>query len=235
MTLKGDLLAKVSEYARSQWEPIPQGRVVPTEDSLTHGNTGVHIDATVLYADIDGSTGMVDAMTDMMAAEYYKAYLECSAKLIKDNGGTITAYDGDRVMAIFMGDEQVENAVTAALQINWAVQEIINPTFTAVYQGQHRELRHNIGIDKSKILAAKVGVRVDNDIVWVGPAANYAAKLTSFENMDSKYQIRISEQAIQVLGLMQFTRTVDGTSVWEGPYSNLSRGQHYSTNCRIPL
>jgi class 3 adenylate cyclase len=235
MTVKDDLFAKVGEYARSQWAPIPQGRVVPTEGALTHGNTGIHIDATVLYADIDGSTGMVDAMSDMMAAEYYKAYLECSARLIKDNGGTITAYDGDRVMAIFMGDEQVVNAVTAALQINKAVQEIINPIFATVYEAHHRELQHNIGIDTSKILAAKIGVRLDNDIVWVGPAANYAAKLTSFENMDSKYQIRISEQAMQLLGLMHFTRTADGLSVWEGPYSNLSRGKHYSTNCWIPL
>ena len=72
MTLRGDLLAKVSEYARSQWAPIPQGRVVPTEESLTHGNTGIHIDATVLYADIDGSTGMVDTMTNMMAADITK-------------------------------------------------------------------------------------------------------------------------------------------------------------------
>ena len=174
---------------------------------------------------------MVDAFPDTRAAEYYKAYLECAARILKSNYGVITAYDGDRAMAIFMGDSQVENAVCAALQLNWAVGEIINPTFEAQYPQTHIELRHTIGIDKSKILASKIGVRVDNDVVWVGPAANYAAKLNSFGGLDAAYSIRITEQAMQSLGLMTFSRTANGQTIWEGPYSNLERGRHYRTNC----
>ncbi len=29
----------------------------------------------------------------------YKAYLHCAAKIISNEGGEITAYDGDRIMA----------------------------------------------------------------------------------------------------------------------------------------
>lgn len=234
MALKDELKTKVAGYARTAWNDIPDGRVVPSFDSLTQGNTGIHINGTVLYADIDGSTDMVDALPDTMAAEYYKAYLECAAKILKENDGTITAYDGDRAMAIFMGKDQVWNAVKAALQLNWAVREIINLTFAAVYSG-HLELRHTIGIDKSQILAAKVGVRVDNDIVWVGPAANYAAKLNSFDGLDPSYPIRITEQAMEELGQMTFTRTVNGQSIWDGPYTNLQRGKHYRTDCTMEI
>ncbi|WP_157700483.1 hypothetical protein [Rhizobium etli] len=38
-----------------------------------------------------------------------------------------------------------------------------------------------VGIDTSSIRAARTGVRGDNDIVWVGRAANYAAKLTEIK------------------------------------------------------
>jgi class 3 adenylate cyclase len=38
-------------------------------------------------------------------------------------------------------------------------------------------LKHVVGIDRSDLHAARIGVREDNDIVWVGRAANYAAKL----------------------------------------------------------
>lgn len=237
MALKDELTAKVAGYARLRWAEIPLGRAVPdpTSPSLTQGNTGVRIDATVLYADIDGSTSMVDVLSDTRAAEYYKAYLECAAKILKSNDGVITAYDGDRAMAIFMGDSQVQNAVRAALQLNWAVQAIINPVFAAQYPNSHIELRHTIGIDKSQILAAKIGVRIDNDVVWVGPAANYAAKLNGFDGLDADYPIRITEQAMQVLGLMEFTRISNGQSIWAGPFFNLRRGGHYRTDCTMSI
>jgi class 3 adenylate cyclase len=35
-----------------------------------------------------------------------------------------------------------------------------------------------VGIDTSAVRAARTGVRGGNDLVWVGRAANYAAKLT---------------------------------------------------------
>lgn len=237
MTLKDDLTAKVAEYARTSWGDIANGQVVPGPDSLTFGNSGIRIDATVLYADIDGSTSMVDSLPDTVAAEYYKSYLHCAAKIAKSNDGTITAYDGDRIMAIFVGAAQVEEAVKTALELNWALGNIINPTFLIQYGafGLHRELRHTIGIDKSTILAAKTGVRVDSDIVWVGPAANYAAKLTNLSPIDSTYPIRITEQAMMALGLTTFYRTLNGQTIWDGPYKTLDRGRHYRTDCHMVL
>lgn len=234
MTLKDDLIAKIDEYAASQWDDIPNGYVVPTPQSLTFGNTGIRIDATVLYADINGSTDMVDALRDTLAAEYYKAYLHCAAKIIKNTGGDITAYDGDRVMAIYVGNEQCKNAVDSALQLNWALKFLINPIFARVYGKYHRPISHTIGIDCGKLLAAKTGVRVESDLVWVGPAANYASKLNSFKGLDPLYQIRITEFVMTKNSISALTRALDGKSIWDGPYNDLSkRGKHYRTDCHM--
>lgn len=46
-----------------------------------------------------------------------------------------------------------------------------------------------MGVDTSDILVARVGVRGDNDLVWVGRAANYAAKLCA---MNKGYQTYIT-------------------------------------------
>jgi class 3 adenylate cyclase len=43
-------------------------------------------------------------------------------------------------------------------------------------------MRHVIGIDSSQILACRIGVRNDNDLVWVGRAANHAAKLSNISD-----------------------------------------------------
>src|SRR4051812_36873707 len=60
-------------------------------------NDAVEIDGTVLYADLAESTPLVKGYKDWFAAEVYKNYLYCAARIIRLRGGVITAYDGDRV------------------------------------------------------------------------------------------------------------------------------------------
>lgn len=231
MTFKEDLTAKVREFTSEAWREIPSGYAVPTSDDLTFGNTGRRLNACILYADIDGSTAMVNDLIDTRAAEYYKAYLHCAAKIIKRNNGEITAYDGDRVMAAFLGDSKEDDAVGAALELSYAVDEIINPEFSRFYTAAHRRLRHTVGIDASTVLVSKTGVRVDSDLVWVGPAANYAAKLNSFDGLDSNYPIRVTHEVFAALSRTCLVGS-SGEPMWQGPYTNFEPRRHYRTNFR---
>lgn len=181
MALLDDLHAEVATIFRDQWDTTA-GRVVPVPSSVGLGNRAIEFDeAAVLYADLDGSTAMVNTNDWWFSAEVYKTFLHCAAKIIKARDGVITAYDGDRIMALFIGDNKCTNAVTAALQINDAVLNVINPALKARYSTQF-VVRHVVGLDMSTIRAARTGVRGDNDLVWVGRAANYAAKLTSMQS-----------------------------------------------------
>ena len=126
-----------------------------------------------------GSTQLVDSKAAHLAAEVYKTYMVCAARIIKNNGGAITAYDGDRVMGVFIGKVKNTTAAKTALQINWAVSDVVNPELKTQYGPDAYQMRHVIGVDTSTIFACRIGVRNDNDIVWVGRAANYAAKLTA--------------------------------------------------------
>ena len=177
MALKEELQEAVAKIIREQWTER-DGEVVPEPVDLQLGNDAVNLQGTVLYADMAYSTKLVDAQTRTRAAEVYKTYMVCAARLIKHHGGSITAYDGDRVMGIFIGNSKNSDAAKAALRINWALREIVNPANKKVYADTAYELGHVIGIDTSPILACRIGVRNDNDIVWVGRAANYAAKLS---------------------------------------------------------
>jgi len=123
---------------------------------------------------------MVDSKKWQFAAEIYKTYLHCATKIIKDEGGVITSYDGDRVMGVFIGKSQTTPAARAGLKINYAVQKIINPAMHAQYNTDY-DVVQVVGIDTSEIRVARTGARGDNDLVWVGRAANYAAKLTELK------------------------------------------------------
>lgn len=210
MALAEELSTYVKSAFAGRWETTT-GRVVPEPAAIALGNTAVELEsATVLYADIDGSTTMVDQQSWLVCAEIYKTFLYCAAKIIRFQGGFITAYDGDRVMAVYIGERKNSRAALTALQINWSVHGIINPLFAEQYPQNTYRLRHVVGIDTSKLHAARTGVRGDNDLVWIGRAANYAAKLTT---LDSAFSTWITDQVFS--SLAEDAKTYEGKSMWE--------------------
>ena len=117
MTLKTDIETQIRNILYTLWDER-KGTVVPHDKSVGLGNEAIIIDGTVLYADLTGSTQLVDSQSQWFAAEIYKMYLASAARVIRNEGGEITAYDGDRIMAVFIGDSKNSSAVKAALKIN---------------------------------------------------------------------------------------------------------------------
>jgi class 3 adenylate cyclase len=180
MTLKDELDEYVRKTVAEQWERRV-GQKVPDTDDLPLKNLAVELDATVLYADLAASTKMVKGYKDWFAAEVYKSYLYCAAKIIRARGGIVTAYDGDRVMGVFIGDSKNSAAAKCALQINWATKNIVAAKIAEQYPNTDFDLKQRVGIDTSKLFVARTGIRGSNDLVWVGNAANNAAKLAALD------------------------------------------------------
>jgi class 3 adenylate cyclase len=212
MSLAEDLEKEVGSIFRSAWN-IRDGQQVPEPEDIQLGNYGVNLDATVLYADLAQSTAMVSNYSPEFAAEVYKAYLHCAAKVIKDQGGAITAYDGDRVMAVFIGGSKNTNAAITALKINFAVTKIINPKLVEQYPSAKGsfEVKQAVGIDTGKLLVARTGVRGANDLVWVGRAANYAAKLCDMRQ--GSYASFITSDVYN--NLNESAKISQGQNMWE--------------------
>ena len=181
MSLGDDLRKEVRGIFNTSWS-VRDGRKVPEPEDIALGNDAVRLDATVLYSDMDGSTALVDQYTDWFAADVYKAYLHCTAKVIRSEGGVITSYDGDRIMAVFIGDSKNTVAARCALKINYAVKHIINEAIKNRNFDKPYTVKHVTGIDTSKLFIARTGIRGSNDLVWVGRSANYAAKLTELSS-----------------------------------------------------
>jgi len=217
------MLQRLSTYVRSMFSSTwstRNGQVVPSEADLGLGSDAVVLDAVVLYADLADSTQLVDGWKPWFAAEIYKSFLYSAATIIRDSGGEITAYDGDRVMAVFIGEAKENRAVRAALKINYAVREVIRPEKSATWPLDNYVLKHVVGIDASELFIARTGIRGANDLVWVGRAANHAAKLAS--SPDS-HQIYITESVLARLDVG--LRTVNGAAVW-GQWFSDSLGYH---------
>lgn len=209
MSLGDDLKSEVAKMFKEQWS-TRDGQKVPEQSDLKLSNDAVKLEGTVLYADLAESTHLVDKKVDYFAAEVYKTYLHCAAKIIRSENGAITAYDGDRIMAVFIGGSKNTSATRAGLKINYAVREIINPLLKAQYTKSTYAVRQTVGIDTSNLFIARTGVRGSNDLVWVGRAANYAAKLC---NLPPEYPTRITEAVYDMLHAS--LKVTNGRTMWE--------------------
>jgi class 3 adenylate cyclase len=209
MALKEDLDSEVKKIFREQWKTT-NAIAVPESEDLVLGNEAKVIQGTILYADVSGSTKLVDGHKRHFAAEVYKTYLHCAAKLIREESGTITAYDGDRIMGVFIGNSKNTSAVRCGLKINWVVKNIINPAIKAQYSGSAFQLRQIVGIDTSEMWLGRTGVRGANDLVWVGRAANYAAKLNE---LDADYPTWITDFVYK--NMNECVKVTNGQAMWE--------------------
>lgn len=210
MALSEDLINEVKNIFATSWQER-DGQKVPEAEDVKLGNDAVKLQATVLYADLAESTNLVDKHKASFAAEVYKSYLHCASKIISAEGGVITAFDGDRVMAIFIGKTKNTSAARCALKINHAVVKIINPAIKAEFPKSEYTLKHSVGVDTSTLFVARTGIRGSNDLVWVGRAANYAAKLCALRQ--SNYASYITADVFKVM--LEKVKSSSGRSIWE--------------------
>ena len=209
MSLADDLQTEVKRIFREAWT-ARAGRVVPESEDLKLSHDAVELGGTVLYADLSASTNLVDNKEAYFAAEIYRAYLYCAAKIIRAEGGAITAYDGDRIMAVYIGDSKNTSAARTGLKVNGAVKNIVNPELKKQYPDWSYTVKQTIGIDTSPLFVARTGIRGSNDLVWVGRAANYAAKLTT---LSPNYPTRLTKDVFDKL--CASAKTSRGRSMWE--------------------
>lgn len=157
-------------------------RVVPSVDGIKLAGGAANFNGVVLYADLADSSRLATEFRADVAAKIFRAYLFCMTKLIREHQGTVTSFDGDRVMGIFIGDDKEDRAGKCAFEMTWVVQKVLAPAAYEMEPGlRHAGLaiKHGCGIDSGQILAVRGGAVGNNDVVWVGRSPNLAAKLSS--------------------------------------------------------
>jgi class 3 adenylate cyclase len=178
MALVDDLKNKIAAYFKEKYEIKPT-TIVPSTDysKLTFGNTALTAELTFLFIDIRKSSELHDTYGYEHAARIYQSFHDICLRIINSRDGNVRAFDGDRIMGVFSGESKNDNAVEAAMNIRWAISNILNSQFKPAYA-----ISIGIGIETGLTLITKVGKGRDisnNDIVWVGKACNYASHMCS--------------------------------------------------------
>ena len=199
MKSSAKILEEIKDILKTKWER-KKGDSVPEAEDVRLGNEAVCIEGAVLYADLRGSTALVRNYKDFFAADIYKSFLRATCEVIRNNSGVITSFDGDRVMAVFVGNTKCSNAARTGLQIHFIVTKI-NEKIKEVFHSTDYSINYSVGIDVSDLFIVRTGVRGANDLAWIGNAANVAAKLSEMSRINDRTFItkrlfdRLNEQS----------------------------------------
>lgn len=166
--LKEEIKEKVNQYMQSKYDVV-DGKKVPDKQGIGFGAKAKNLKhAIVLYADLRDSRGILSDNSHLLAARTHKSFLYAASKCIRNEDGHLRSFNGDSVLAFFMGENSAKRAVRAAMKIKFAVIEVINPL---LLNKDKEKLNFGIGVGQGEILVVKSGVpgnEMYQDLIWIG-------------------------------------------------------------------
>ena len=147
------------------------------EDGLRLG--GEEVLGTVLLSDIRGFTTFSESNPAPEVLEILNEYLEEMTSAIMGHGGTLVAYLGDGIIAVFGAPlEQADHADRALA----AAREMLGPRlekFNTVLRerGVEKPFEMGIGINSGLFMAGNVGSRERLEYTIIGDTVNTAARM----------------------------------------------------------
>ena len=217
MAVLDDIITGVNNVISTTWNKR-NGNKVPSTDDIALNGGAVELDATYLYTDLAHSSRIVKEFDRRIAAKIFKTFHFTSCRLIRDHGGMILSFDGDRVLAVFHGDSKNTSATKCALKINYVVSKVIRPKFENHYDPVRKanfNISHGTGIDTGTVLIVRAGVRGSNDLVSIGRGPNLAAKLSDIRE-SGDYRTYITSSVYKMLHESVKLGGSPKRDMWEG-------------------
>jgi class 3 adenylate cyclase len=129
-------------------------------------------EATILFVDLAGFTALSERLKPQEIVDVLNSYFSAVVDIIEQNGGVITQFQGDAILAIFnvpMPDkDHAAHAIIAAREIHREIS-------SSLYNGQKLSCR--IGINTGPVIAGNVGAQARLNYTVHGDAVNLAARL----------------------------------------------------------
>lgn len=216
MPLKNDIYSAVDSILDNQMD-INEVNYVPSIDDsdITFGLTGKRLQCVCFYIDMRGSTALLEKHNANVVIKIHKAYFITILKIVKSLGGEVRSFNGDSVLAFFMGTDasSIEAAIKAAMQIKYLLLVEENCLKNKVYSKYQTTIDIGVGLDLGTTAVAKVGISGGNnrDLIWIGSNVNHSVKIS--DQCKSYNNIGISERLY--VNLTNPAKYSDNKDMWQ--------------------
>jgi adenylate cyclase len=154
---------------------------------------GVRGEATVMFSDLRGFTSFAETLEPEQVIDALNRYLTAMSEAILDHGGTLVAYMGDGIMAVFGAplhqDDHADRALAAARDM-LAKLEGFNGWLRDA--DMHDGFKMGIGLNTGPVMSGNVGSERRLEYTALGDTTNTAARLEGMTK-GTPYQLYVAD------------------------------------------
>lgn len=182
-------------FLRSRVPPLIAQRVLQQGSAMI----GERKRVTVLFADIRGSTALIDALDPEEAMATIGPIMQILMDAVHAHNGFVNQTRGDGIMALFgapiAGEEHAIDACAAALEMR--------ATVDGWAQASGRETKLRIGLNSGEVIIQSIGSDLSMNYDAVGRTVHLAARMETEARPGAI--LMAQETAQRVMGFMQVT------------------------------
>jgi adenylate cyclase len=179
-------------FSRFVPEHVVDEVLTRTDDDLRLG--GVTLEGTVMFSDLRDFTSFAESLPADTVIEVLNRYVSGMTDAILDNGGTLVAYMGDGIMAVFGAPIEMADHADCGLA---AAREMLDARLPG-FNGWLREnglgdgFRMGIGVSSGPIVSGTVGSERRLEYTTVGDTTNTASRLEAMTK-NTPYSIFVDD------------------------------------------
>jgi adenylate cyclase len=164
-------------FSRFVPEPVVDEVLKNVDEDLRLG--GERRVVTVLFSDIRGFTTFSETRPPEKVIEILNRYLTTMTDVILAHGGTLVAFMGDGIMAVFGApietDDHADRALAAAREMAGPALDEFNEWMRA--EGHGEGFRIGVGLNSGAVMAGNVGSEKRLEYTVIGDTTNTASRI----------------------------------------------------------
>jgi adenylate cyclase len=164
-------------FARFVPENVVDDVLARTDEGIRIG--GVQRDGTVMFTDLRGFTSFAESLPPERVIDVLNHYLSGMSDTILNHGGTLVAYMGDGIMAVFGApieqDDHADRALRAAREMLWERLPEFNEWIGS--EGLGEGFRMGIGLNSGNVMSGNVGSERRLEYTAIGDTTNTASRI----------------------------------------------------------
>jgi adenylate cyclase len=154
---------------------------------------GVQREGTVMFSDLRGFTSFAETLEPAVVIGSLNRYLTAMSEAILDHGGTLVAYMGDGIMAVFGAplaqDDHADRALAAAREM---LERLEGFNAWLRQEGLHEGFKMGIGLNSGQVMSGHVGSERRLEYTALGDTTNTAARLEGMTK-GTPYQLYVAD------------------------------------------
>jgi adenylate cyclase len=201
-------------FSRFVPEPVVDDVLRNVDEDLRLG--GQRELVTVLFSDIRGFTTFSENREPEDVIEVLNQYLTTMTDVILDHGGTLVAFMGDGILAVFGApiemDDHADRAYAAAREMAGPALDEFNDWMRST--GRDESFRIGVGLNSGVVMAGNVGSEKRLEYTVIGDTTNTASRIESLTK-GTPHMIMLAEstRAMMMLGEQPELQRIDSVAV----------------------